>query len=135
MPFLFSRLERASRFVILFLGLASLAMGRIFWNIRADEKFLPNFWPYWYLVAGLVTICYAVAMRSRRLMMASGVFVVVGYASRVGALIVTWQTGGSLGLTPERFLLGAIVWSIPTVLTAFLWVVIFRTLADFHHNR
>lgn len=122
------------RVLLTFLGVTHLTLGYLFWETRGVQSFAPSFWPWWFLAAGAATIAFATAPHALSLLITSGILTVVGYASRVGALIIVAQRGGTALITVTQFLLGAVVWSVPAVLTGFLWVYIIRPVAEYRRT-
>ena len=114
------------------MGLALLAISNRLWEIQqaphVTNAFIPGVWPWWFAVAGILTLMWAVKPESRCLLALSGAFAVSAMVSRAMATILHLTEAATSLATPSLHIAG-IVWTCLAGACAYVWMTDFRAVS------
>jgi hypothetical protein len=120
------------------LGLALLAIANRLWEINqahaSHAPFYPHVWPWWFAIAGILTLMWAVRPDSRILLATSGAFAVSAMVSRAMATILQITEAATVLSSPQLHVAG-LVWSGLAAACGYVWLTDFRAVSGLkRHN-
>jgi ABC-type Na+ efflux pump permease subunit len=122
-------LVRQAQLFAVVTGLALLAIANRLYEIaRLDlpSYFFPGLWPYWFVVAGMLTLGWSLRPDSRCLLILSGAFTVSAMVSRAVGTVLQLTEAGTMLTSPQLHVAG-LVWTGLAVSLAYLWTTDFKT--------